>query len=291
MDGVYNYKVFNNFDEGFYFKIFKKCENFTQIYHIHEYYQMWYVLRGSCVHIFNQKKYELKSGDIFIMPPGAPHAMTTDDKDAELISLEFSSNFIYQDSTDEKMLDLSFLRPFTVSVDEIIPDFTLSVEVSKKVERLLLEMLDEIKRVDTGYKLFLKANTLKILALVSREFSNKNYSDGIMIIDRHKSSIILALDYISKNYNKKLYIKDVCRLAAMSVSGFSRSFKNIVGMTFVEYIVFYRIEKSKDLLVSSDLAISEIAEQIGFCDSAAYDRVFKRHVGLTPYQYRIKNKI
>ena len=291
MDALYNYKVYNNFDEGFYFKIKKNIGKFTQTHHVHEYYQLWYVLKGSGVHFFNQKKYELKRGDIFIMPPGIPHYVSTYDQNAELIFFEFSDNFIYKDSSDEKMLDISFLKPFTVSVDEIIPNFSLSPEVSQKVENLLLEMLDEIQYSGTGYKLFLKANTLKILALVSREFVNKNVGDGILVKDYHKSSIVSVLEYIAKNYMKKLYINDMCKLAAMSVSGFSRSFKNMVGMTFVEYVTFYRVEKSKDFLVATNLQISEIAENVGFCDSAAYDRAFKKQVGLTPYQYRIKNKM
>ncbi len=63
-------------------------------------------------------------------------------------------------------------------------------------------------------------------------------------------------------------------------------FKRETGMTFKNYLIQVRIEKSKKLLADTDLKIYEVAEKVGYTDTRYFSEIFQRSTGKTPSQYR-----
>ncbi|WP_282942795.1 AraC family transcriptional regulator [Paenibacillus sp. RC67] len=70
----------------------------------------------------------------------------------------------------------------------------------------------------------------------------------------------------------------------------SANFRQIVGVNFIDYLTALRLEKSKELLVSTDMKINDIAEQVGY-QPTYYNRIFKKHENMTPGQYRERHKM
>ena len=68
----------------------------------------------------------------------------------------------------------------------------------------------------------------------------------------------------------------------------SKLFKNYIGQGFIEYVTNKRLEKAKKLLANTNYTISEIAEQVAYEDANYFSVVFKRNVGITPREYRMK---
>ena len=77
-------------DPQFPFKIYSISHKMAQEYHTHDYIQLWYVQKGQCVHNFNGTIYTLHSGDVFVLPPGVFHSVSTVDEDSVLIGLDFT---------------------------------------------------------------------------------------------------------------------------------------------------------------------------------------------------------
>ncbi len=75
----------------------------------------------------------------------------------------------------------------------------------------------------------------------------------------------------------------------MSVSWFARVFKRHTGTSPQQYLINVRINKAKELLVSSTYNISKIAEIVGYYNPLYFSRVFKKHTGCSPSEYRIRN--
>lgn len=94
------------------------------------------------------------------------------------------------------------------------------------------------------------------------------------------------LDYIENNYAKKIQAKDVCADLYISQRTLYNIAKANTGETFFEYLTRFRIEKAKHLLLASSMSIPEIADNIGLRDHYYFNKVFKKHTGVTPYKYK-----
>ena len=71
----------------------------------------------------------------------------------------------------------------------------------------------------------------------------------------------------------------------LSTGRFHHVFKDYTGMTPKEYINNIRISRAKELLVNTDMTMSEIAERTGFYDQNYFSRMFKKHTGSCPKNY------
>ena len=85
---------------------------------------------------------------------------------------------------------------------------------------------------------------------------------------------------------KKINIDDYAQKLHMSACWFIKNFKQIMGITPMQYIVSKRIGIAKNLLISSNLSLSEISDNIGYDNPLYFSRLFKNHSGVTPSEYR-----
>lgn len=95
-----------------------------------------------------------------------------------------------------------------------------------------------------------------------------------------------ALDFIHEHYKENISLEDVVKAVKSNVSSFSVLFKEKTGMTFVQYLTEFRIERAKYLLENSKLTVTEIAEQTGFVNASYFGTVFRKKEGISPLQYR-----
>jgi two-component system response regulator YesN len=100
-----------------------------------------------------------------------------------------------------------------------------------------------------------------------------------------------AKKYMLDNYNQEdINLNSICSYLAVSTSKFSQILKKYSGQTFIEYLTRIRIDKSMELLKSTDNKIYEIAFKAGFNDPHYFSFIFRRINGITPNQYREKIK-
>lgn len=95
-----------------------------------------------------------------------------------------------------------------------------------------------------------------------------------------------AIAYLRENLGSRVRLEDYAASQFLNASYFSAHFKEKTGISFTAYLNNLRIEQAMRLLARHDHHISEIAEQVGFYDTAHFCRVFKRVVGQTPLEYR-----
>jgi len=95
-----------------------------------------------------------------------------------------------------------------------------------------------------------------------------------------------ALRYIQKNYNADLSLETIAAHALVHPSHLSRTFKKETGEAVTDYINRMRIEKAKELLAFTDMLAYEVAEAVGFKDSAYFSLVFKKIAGVSPKDFK-----
>lgn len=101
--------------------------------------------------------------------------------------------------------------------------------------------------------------------------------------------ITRVIDIIERNYSQDISLNSVAEELNLNPAYISRLFKQITGQPFVDVLKKERIERSKELLVQSDLKINEISKQVGYSNSYYFIKVFKDMMGLTPGEYKKMN--
>lgn len=287
-DVVINYLTPNNSTNIYPFKAFKiSNRKFSQFPHSHSYLQLWYVKHGSCIHWIDGKEYNLQKGDIFVLPPDVPHRVISEDASStELFGCEFMEEFICGENRKESIFYREYIQPFLVPVDEIRPFVSLDGVVIKEVEAIFEDMVKEYDAKEPMFELGMRASFLKLLSIILRIYERDKSGSYINVLSKHKKAINEALDFMNEHYEEKIYLSDVCRLMLMSPTYFSNVFKQITGKTFTEQLNSIRIQKAKDLLMDHSKTVGRIASEVGFTDSAYFDRVFKKEVGVSPGKFR-----
>ena len=93
-------------------------------------------------------------------------------------------------------------------------------------------------------------------------------------------------NFLSNNYDKEVYIKDLAKQAGYTTPYFINKFKLCYGVSPKAYLSQIRVLKAKEMLQTTDKLSREIADVLGFTDELYFIRFFKKHTGLTPRQFK-----
>jgi predicted TIM-barrel enzyme/AraC-like DNA-binding protein len=99
-------------------------------------------------------------------------------------------------------------------------------------------------------------------------------------------------DYIHAHYaDATIRLTDIARIAFLSSSYLSTKFKQETGVSFSAYLVRFRVEKAKELILTYNKPIKEIAEMVGYIDYAQFSKIFKKYTGQSPAEFRKANAV
>jgi transcriptional regulator GlxA family with amidase domain len=94
----------------------------------------------------------------------------------------------------------------------------------------------------------------------------------------------LILDHLGDT----LEVTELARACALSRSHFSRAFKCSIGVSPQDWIRQQRIARAKQLIQNTDLTLTQISLECGFCDQAHFSHIFTRSEGITPFAWRCR---
>ena len=95
-----------------------------------------------------------------------------------------------------------------------------------------------------------------------------------------------AAEYLDTNYTRDISVEEIAAALGVSRSFLSRCFKEVHGMTILEYLLGVRMKKALSLLDETDMSVNEIAARVGFNNANYFFRKFKEEFDVTPTQYR-----
>ena len=96
--------------------------------------------------------------------------------------------------------------------------------------------------------------------------------------------------YIQTHFQEKLSLEKIAAQANISRNSCLSCFRRVLGVSPLEYVIEQRLEWALHLLISSDLTITEVANDCGFGDASYFGKAFRRRLGLTPSQYRERKR-
>lgn len=115
--------------------------------------------------------------------------------------------------------------------------------------------------------------------------SDKSVSGGV-----DRSDILMpALNYIDEHFREDLPVTMLAEVSGVSQQYLCRVFRQTMNIRPNEYITRRRLQEAMRMLADSDDTLSEIAASSGFSDAGYFGTVFKKHIGMTPLEYRKAN--
>ena len=256
-------------------------------YHAHEFFEMIYVLNGSCYNFFENQTYELKKGDVVIIAPRTTHAISgfTDDLEAFNILIRKSTfNASFFGLLEEKdIVSHFFLNALYENSKRFLYFHT---KPAADLSEGILLMTEEINKTD-GYTQRMLKNILDtfFIRLLRGLQTNQVSLDTEA---GEESEIIDMLQYL-QNHFAEVSIADLSKKFNYSQRQIARILKNKTGKTFSQLILEMKISKAKVYLKQTNLPIQEIAELVGYGDLSNFYRYFFKVTGCSPKQFREVN--
>ncbi len=123
-----------------------------------------------------------------------------------------------------------------------------------------------------------------IYILCSKELNkNKEYTD------HHK--LLSAVEYININYYKKITPEKLSQISGYSPAHLRRLFVKNFGIPPMEFILNKKVDMAKETLLDApEKSLDEIADLVGFCSASYLCKIFKRQTGMSPLEYKERNK-
>ena len=157
-----------------------------------------------------------------------------------------------------------------------------TVGIKSSIANRFATIFEVFSKKETFYERELSALLERLLITASR---------AINVRGERTAALGAALKYIGAHYIEEIRISELARLEHLSTSRFNALFKEQTGISPIKYIINLRMSSAKDLLLSTNLPISQIGILSGYNDPQFFSKAFKRHVGLAPMEYRLfKNR-
>ena len=214
-------------------------------------------------------------GDLSIAPAKLPCSYKVYGDD-HYLEIKIPSPFLEQVATEVMNCDLDRLELRTEFCDR-----------NPQIEQLAMMLRSELHRGKDG------AGELYVDSLANALIVNvlRNYSvtkPKIAIYERGLSDRYLfqAIEYIDNNLSQSIKLEDLATHVGISKFHFSRLFKKSMGLSPHQYVMQQRIELAKQLLLTSNMSISDVALECGFNSHAHMGKYFRQIVGITPKAYR-----
>lgn len=254
------------------------------VYHTHQQYEIYVFLDGKCTFQIENLFYDLQPGDILLINGKDIHKAFVDVNyhTYKRTVVEFTKEFI------EPLLDVLNMPHMLDLFDA--PHGHLFRIKDEETRTHIFQLLDEMHElivgkksiyVDQQLKLILAQLLMKFESKVTAYLPNDIYSDDkILIVEE-------IYRYISAHYAEDLSLDNIADELNLSKSYLSHLFKEITGTTIMNFLMGYRLTQAQySLKVRKDLNISEIAGLTGFESNAHFSRFFKKHIGVSPTDYR-----
>lgn len=182
------------------------------------------------------------------------------------------------------------------STEHIVSKMVNPILNAKELAYLLLcervpwqkEVLTGVKEIyDSSLKENSEADILAaIYCLWGKIYQNIDVKTEEPNKDENLVLIKKMLDYLYKNYDKKIALNDICINAGIGKNKCTELFRRYTNMSPMEYLRYYRVEKGVQLLQNTNLSVTEIAYEVGMSGASYFAETLRMYRGCTPTQIR-----
>lgn len=251
-------------------------------WHYHPECELMLVQQGSFSVDLSDETFELHEGDVIILGNSQLHRDRNSNGLLEYIVLQFDLNTYFDQST---IPYLQYFNETKVPLSAMNYIFRENSVARNEMAECIRQIHQEAQRKESGYELAVNMLIKKLLLILIR-----NDTRGLLADQDRVERIRLkpVLDYVETHIDDRISVDDACRLANMSYYYFVKFFKKTMSLSFTEYVNFRKIKRAEQLLLTRDMSVSEVGDQIGMANMAHFYKMFKRFNGCSPKEFQRK---
>ena len=279
--------------------------------HLHETYELYYLLEGQRYYFIERQTYLVKAGDVVLIKPNQIHKTS-------MAGESYHNRILLQ--IDRTFMDGVLKACGLENMEAVYGEDAEILHIPKEKQPMILELFtsmeQEMVQKQKGWLTAVKLQLARLLLMISRcrSAAEEQNSKGKWYLvesayekkeNRHGTSIQeeggrtstiwkhqkvnQVADYLGRHPETSESLEELARRFYISKSYLSRIFREVTSFTVNEYKNVSRIKKSQQLLLHSDCSITEVSDLLGFENLTYYERVFKKYTGTTPLKYRKEN--
>ena len=219
-------------------------------------------------------EYQIKRGDVCVRKPGQS-VYGRGVQNSVLLTLDFSGNQVRErysrniEGHTQPLTD-SFLLG---NLNGIIRPFSEYTFIPIYSELLKTAFVDEMAAQNLVMELIYKLNA----EVCRQSYSKRKYKENVC--DN-------ALEYMKNNIQKQITLQELADIVMLDKNYFVRLFKSTYGKTPINVLIDLRMERASDLIVNTNIPITDIAESCGYSSVSYFITEYKKHFGITPLKQR-----
>ena len=246
--------------------------------HWHDEVEIIYIKKGSITIYIGEESFPAREGDLFFVNSGELHFMESDDMNVEYYTLLFPWAFLSFQIEDA--LEREVFMPLRQK-KLLLPIRAEEPISEKQISAIICEVIAVNDKKEKGYQLRTRSLLLELVECFIKEDAFLQATiTGTSGIQRE------LLAYIQEHYTEKITLSMLASEFHLSEKYISWYFKEHFNISFIQYVSHLRMTKAKDLLLTTEQSVTEIAFSCGYPSVNFFIRSFKELHGVTPLQYR-----
>ena len=239
--------------------------------------EITYAISGSATVICDDKEEKIQAGQLHFVKKDCFHEIIADSDENFRY---FCLGFLLSPETDSRSEYSKALGSETQLVFD--DDFS--------IRKILGLLLDEFYEWDSKSEHMASSYLEQIAISLSRQFSGKEKIQRPAPGQKPSANytVYKIIRYIDRNFIQLTSVKEVAKDLNYSEYYISHLFSEKTGMNIKEYLTRKKVGYACELLMTSELDLERISEQLGFASSHSFRRIFKQYIGVSPSEYRKK---
>lgn len=258
------------------------------VIHSHDYFEVTLVANGQGIHYTKEDSIQIFQWDLFVYDLDVVHAFfpleNTNKAKLTVYNILISKTMMRR--MCDKSLIPGVLENFFYKKKEEGEKHYLRVSLSDFQAYTLQDIFNRLNSEFVYNDQMGDALSTLLIAEVF-EYFVRNYNKTKTKKPFYKNVINVenAVKYIDDNFRNNIRVEYLCKKAGVSKSVFSDLFKRMMHCTIIEYVQKKRIDEARNLLLSTNKSVLEIAFEVGYENYKYFYNLFRKMTGCSPKQY------
>jgi AraC-like DNA-binding protein len=254
--------------------------------HIHPAIEFIYLTKGAYEIGIEGAYVEAFPGDLLLFRSNAIHTLRNIGAcEGEYYVLKIDPSLLFQIFIGKD--NGKFITPFIRKKKEDISHFPASV-IPNESKLILDAMILESEKADGFFYAVERAHAASLLISLLRYLIKPEITSDINgeISEKSVALILESVQYINENYASDITPADCAANIHLSYSYFAKLFRAVIGKTFKEYLTGVRLAKAHNILIATDIPITDVAISCGYTNLSYFISEYKKVYGRTPRDTR-----